>query len=123
MPTQPVHLDADPVRVTQMITNLLNNANKFTKRGGRIFLNVEVQGEQGLIQVRDEGMGIAAENLLHVFEMFAQINEDPGDANDELGIGLPLVRGLAAMHGGSVEASSGGIGMGPTFVLRLPVAQ
>lgn len=127
VPSQPVRLDADPVRVTQMITNLLNNANKFTTRGGRIFLDVEVQGEAVLIQVRDEGVGIAAENLAHIFEMFAQINEGPDGTNGGLGIGLTLVRSLAAMHGGSVEASSGGrcwngrhICIAPAFVGLFP---
>jgi signal transduction histidine kinase len=123
MPAQPVHLDADPVRVAQMITNLLNNANKFTERGGRIFLDVEVEGEEVRIKVRDEGVGIALENLAHVFEMFAQINKEPGGARGGLGIGLTLVRSLAAMHGGSVEVSSAGIGMGATFVLRLPLSR
>lgn len=120
MPSQQVHLNADPVRVTQMITNLLNNANKFSGRGGRIFLDVEAQGEEVRIQVRDEGVGIAAENLVRVFDMFAQIHDGSSGANGGLGIGLTLVRSLAAMHGGSVEVSSGGVGMGATFLLRLP---
>jgi signal transduction histidine kinase len=123
MPSQRVHLDADPVRVTQMITNLSNNAHKFTSRDGRVFLDVEVQDEDILIHVRDEGVGIAAENLARIFDMFAQISEGPDGSNGGLGIGLPLVRSLAAMHGGSVEVSSGGIGMGATFVLRLPASQ
>lgn len=122
MPAEPISLHADPVRVTQMITNLLNNAHKFTGRGGRIFLNVEVQGEEVHVQVRDEGVGIAADKLAQIFEMFAQVNEGPDGANAGLGIGLTLVRSLAAMLGGSVDAASGGLGMGATFCLRLPVS-
>jgi signal transduction histidine kinase len=121
-PSQPVYLDADPVRVTQMVTNLLNNACKFTGRDGRIFLEVATEGDEAIIRVRDEGIGIVADELERVFEMFSQVSKGPDSTNDGLGIGLTLVRSLARMHGGSVEAYSEGIGMGSEFVLRLPLS-
>lgn len=123
MPAWPVYLDADPVRVAQMVTNLLNNANKFTSQGGGICLEVGVHGEEVFIRVRDEGVGIAPDNLERVFDMFAQVGEGPNGTNRGLGIGLALVRSLATMHGGSVEAHSDGIGHGSEFVLRLPLSQ
>ncbi|WLI90541.1 GAF domain-containing sensor histidine kinase [Massilia sp. R2A-15] len=122
-PSQPVYLEADAVRVTQMVTNLLNNACKFTGKDGRIFLEVTTEGADVLIRVRDEGVGIAADQLGRVFEMFSQVSKGPGSPHDGLGIGLTLVRSLARMHGGSVEASSAGIGAGSEFLLRLPLKQ
>jgi signal transduction histidine kinase len=121
--SQPIYLDADPVRVTQMITNLLNNAYKFSNIGGGIGVEADVQGTDVLIRVRDAGVGIAPDDLVRVFDMFAQISEGPNGTNAGLGIGLTLVRSLAAMHGGSVDAFSDGIGRGTEFVLRLPLSQ
>jgi len=121
LPGHSVVLQADPVRVTQMITNLLSNASKFTAAGGRIFLDVALQDGDVLIRVRDEGIGIATDHIGAVFAMFSQVGAVRDGANNGLGIGLHLVRGLAHMHGGSIDAHSEGEGKGAEFVLRLPV--
>jgi len=117
----PLLLDADAVRLTQILTNLLNNAAKYTDPGGHIVLKAARKGAQAVIRVRDDGRGIAADQLVSVFDMFAQVR-DPALRNGEgLGIGLALVRKLVEMHGGTVEAHSAGLGQGSEFVLRLPL--
>jgi len=120
-PAQPVYLDADPVRVTQMIANLLHNACKFTGPAGRIELALVVHGKEVQVRVRDDGIGIAPEQMAHLFTMFSQGSSVPVPGQHGLGIGLALVRGLARMHGGDVEAFSAGSGAGAEFVLRLPM--
>ena len=122
LPPQPVYLDADPARLAQVIGNLLNNAGKFTDRGGHVWLSVELEGRQGVIRVRDNGIGIAAEELPRLFDMFAQVDTTLERSRDGLGIGLTLVRTLVEMQGGTVEAHSGGLGLGSEFIVRLPVA-
>jgi signal transduction histidine kinase/ActR/RegA family two-component response regulator len=122
MPAQPVHLEADPARLAQVIGNLLNNACKFTDRGGRVSLNVEVADDQAVVQVRDNGIGIAAEDLPRVFDMFAQVDTSLERSRDGLGLGLTLVKTLVELHDGSVEAHSDGPGRGSTFTMRLPIA-
>lgn len=121
LPAHPVPLYADPVRVAQMVTNLLNNASKCTGVGGRIVLAVAIAGETVEICVRDDGIGIAPQHLNSIFTMFSQIHSVREAANDGLGIGLNLVQNLAQLHGGSIEARSEGEGMGAEFVLRLPL--
>jgi PAS domain S-box-containing protein len=121
MPSAPVYLDADPTRVTQIVGNLLNNAGKFTDKGGHVWLAVEQEGEQAVIRVRDNGIGIAAEHLPGLFEMFAQVDTSLERSRDGLGIGLTLVKTLVEMHGGTVEARSQGLGRGSEFTVRLPV--
>ncbi|MGB2712742.1 MAG: PAS domain S-box protein [Vicinamibacterales bacterium] len=121
LPSQPVHLDADPARLAQVIGNLLNNACKFTDKGGHVWLTVEQAGEHALIRVRDTGIGIAAENIPHLFEMFAQVDSSLERSRDGLGIGLTLVKTLVEMHGGTVEAHSDGLGRGSELTVRLPV--
>jgi CheY-like chemotaxis protein len=116
-----MHLDADPTRLAQVISNLLNNAAKYTEKGGHIWLTAERQGNEVVVSVRDTGIGIAAEHLPHLFEMFSQITPALERSQGGLGIGLWLVRGLVDLHGGRVEARSGGIGMGSEFIIRLPV--
>jgi PAS domain S-box-containing protein len=122
LPPEPVYLDIDPVRVTQVLSNLLNNAAKYTDRGGRIGLSAERQGSDAVVAVRDTGVGIPADKLPHVFEMFTQVEGSSARAQGGLGLGLTLVKRLTEMHGGSVEARSGGPGRGSEFVVRLPVA-
>jgi PAS domain S-box-containing protein len=122
LPEEPVPLDADPVRMTQVVSNLLNNAAKYTNPGGRIEVRAWREGEEALILVRDSGIGIASEDLPRVFDLFSQVHGDPARAPGGLGVGLSLVRGLVQMHGGTVDARSGGRGRGSEFLVRLPVS-
>lgn len=122
LPSEPLILDADPVRLSQIFTNLLDNAAKYTEAGGTITLTAARQGAAATISVRDNGVGIPAELLPRVFEIFTQVDRSLGRAQGGLGIGLALVRSLVEMHGGSVEADSAGLGRGSTFVVRLPLA-
>src|SRR5215471_8819100 len=121
LPSDPILVDGDPVRLAQVVGNLLNNACKFTEQGGRIGISVESEDSQAVIRVRDTGIGIAPADLARIFEMFAQVERPLERARDGLGVGLALVRNLVEMHGGSVEARSDGVGRGAEFVVRLPV--
>ena len=121
LPVEPVTLDADPVRLAQIVSNLLNNAAKYTPPGGRVALHVERHGGEVEIRVTDNGIGIAPENLRRIFDMFTQVEGDTSQAQGGLGIGLALVKGFVVLHGGSVEARSDGPGRGSEFRLRLPV--
>jgi PAS domain S-box-containing protein len=122
LPPGPVLLHADPTRLAQVFGNLLTNAAKYTDRGGRIRLTAELQGGEVVVSVKDSGIGIAAEHLPRLFEMFAQVGSALERSQGGLGIGLSLVKGLVEMHGGTVRASSEGPGRGSEFVVRLPVA-
>src|SRR4029077_3408612 len=106
LPPHPVYLEADPARLAQVIGNLLNNACKFTDRGGHVWLRVDQEGDQALIRVRDTGIGIAADDRPRLFEMFAQVDTSLERSRDGLGIGLTLVRSLVEMHGGTVQVQS-----------------
>ena len=121
LPPQPVYLDADLTRLAQIVGNLLNNACKFTKKGGRISVSVERECEQAVIRVRDNGIGIAAEQLPCIFDMFTQLDVSLGRSLSGLGIGLMLVKNLVELHGGTVEAHSAGLGQGTEFVVRLQI--
>ncbi|WP_159397044.1 ATP-binding protein [Sorangium cellulosum] len=123
VPPGPIHLDADPTRLAQVLSNLLTNAAKYTDPGGRIRLSVERQGGEVVLAVRDTGIGIAAEHLPGLFQMFSQITPALERSQGGLGIGLSLVRGLVELHGGRVAASSDGPGKGSEFSVRLPVAE
>ena len=120
LPTQPVHLSADPTRLEQILLNLLNNAAKYTDPGGHISLSVEENGGEAVIRVKDTGVGISAEFLPKVFEVFTQADRNLSRCRGGLGIGLALVQKLAEMHGGRAEAHSDGIGKGSEFLVRLP---
>jgi signal transduction histidine kinase/integral membrane sensor domain MASE1 len=122
LPESPVVLDVDPVRVEQVLTNLLANAARFTPRGGRIDLTVEPEGGEAVIRVRDNGIGIRAEMVPRIFELFAQADRVPGEVAHGLGIGLTLVQRLVELHGGRVAARSGGRGQGSEFEVRLPLS-
>lgn len=122
LPPQPVYLDADPVRLSQVVSNLLNNACKFVRQGGRISLTAARHGKDVVIAVRDNGIGIPPDKLNSIFDMFSQLDQSLERSNGGLGIGLTLARRLVELHGGSIEAHSGGIGQGSEFVVRLPVA-
>lgn len=121
LPSEPICLNADPARLAQIVGNLLNNACKFTDTGGRISLVVEREGAQVAIRVSDNGVGIAAEDLPRIFDMFTQIDSSVERSRTGLGIGLTLVKTLVEMHGGTVEAHSDGPGRGSEFVVRLPL--
>ena len=118
---EPLPLDADPTRLAQVLGNLLNNAAKYTPAGGRITLRARRDGAQALIEVKDSGVGIPAESIATVFDMFTQVGQNMGRAQGGLGIGLSLVRRLAELHGGSAAAASPGAGLGSTFSVRLPL--
>ena len=120
LPESPIYLDADPIRLAQAVSNLLNNAAKFTDRGGHIWLVVERNGSDAVITVRDTGVGISRAMLPHVFEMFTQGEQAHSRTLGGLGIGLTLVKRVVEMHGGTVAADSAGQNMGSTFVIRLP---
>jgi PAS domain S-box-containing protein len=122
MPSDPICLDADPVRLAQVLANLLNNAAKFTDKPGEIRLAVRLEKDKVLITVRDTGSGIRRDMLPRIFDMFTQ-GEPSGVHRGGLGIGLTLVRSLVEMHGGSVEAQSEGPGRGSEFTVRLPLAE
>src|SRR5581483_629934 len=122
LPPEPVPLDADLTRLAQAVTNLLNNAAKYTDRGGRVWLAAERQGSDAVVTVRDTGVGIPADMLPRIFDMFTQVGQSLDRARGGLGIGLTLVKRLVELHGGTVAAHSPGPGHGSTFTVRLPVA-
>ena len=122
IPAEPIVLDADPARLGQVLLNLLNNAAKYMEPNGSIWVTAEQQRDHVLIRVKDTGIGIPADMLPRVFEMFTQVDRSLERAEGGLGIGLPLVQRLVAMHGGVVEARSDGPGMGSEFIVRLPLA-
>jgi CheY-like chemotaxis protein len=111
---------ADPVRLSQVFGNLLNNAGKYTSRGGRITVTAERRGHDAIVAVEDNGMGIPPDELDSIFDMFAQVDRSVERSQGGLGIGLTLVKRLVQMHGGSVEARSEGEDRGSRFVVRLP---
>ena len=117
----PLVMSGDPTRLTQCVANLLNNAAKFTPAGGRIAISAGREGSVALVRVRDNGIGIARENLDDIFGLFSQVAPNLQRSQGGLGIGLALVRGLAELHGGTVQAASEGLGHGCEFTLRLPL--
>ena len=121
LPDAVVCLEADPARMAQVLSNLLTNAAKYTPPGGHIRLAARIDGDQLVVTVSDTGIGIPADMLPRVFEMFMQVDKALGRATDGLGIGLTLARRIVEMHGGTIEASSGGPGTGSEFTIRLPV--
>jgi len=121
VPPQPLHLDADLVRLAQVFINILNNAAKYTKQGGHIWLTAEREGSDAVVSVRDNGLGIPADMVGRIFDMFTQVHRSIGQSQGGLGIGLTLVRRLVDMHDGSIEARSNGPDQGSEFVVRLPL--
>ena len=122
LPDGPVRVSGDPVRLVQMLINLLDNAARFTQSGGHIQVRLECAGTTAEIQVQDDGPGIPMDLLPKVFDLFRQGPRGPDRAQGGLGLGLALVRELALLHGGDATAASPGPGLGTTFVLRLPLA-
>jgi len=123
LPPEPVEIEADPLRLSQAISNLLHNAAKYTDPGGVIQLTAEVTAGELRIAVSDSGIGLDPDVLPTLFQMFAQIHSPIDRTEGGLGIGLALVRGLVALHGGTVDATSAGAGQGSTFIIRLPGAR
>jgi PAS domain S-box-containing protein len=121
LPPNPVEIDADPMRMSQVLSNLLTNAAKYTDAGGHIGLAARIESRTLHIAVRDSGIGIPAEALQEIFRMFAQIDSATSRADGGLGIGLALVKGIVDLHDGRIEASSGGAGMGSEFRVLLPL--
>ncbi|MGZ5222778.1 MAG: hybrid sensor histidine kinase/response regulator [Burkholderiales bacterium] len=126
-----LYVHADPVRLEQIVGNLLNNASKYTQRGGEIFLTLDeaVEGDVAhggrlaVVRVRDNGPGIAADKLASVFNMFMRATRSIDQEHGGLGVGLTLVRRLTELHGGTVDAHSEGLGKGSEFVVRLPLIE
>lgn len=122
VPEPTPYIDADPVRIEQIFSNLLTNAAKYTDRGGTIKVQACVQNNSVVVRVVDNGIGISAELLPHLFELFSQDHAVIERSEGGLGIGLSLVRGLVRMHGGTIEARSEGKGRGSEFIVRLPLS-
>ncbi|WAS93174.1 ATP-binding protein [Nannocystis punicea] len=122
IPPAPIVLDADPVRLAQVFSNLFTNAAKYTEPGGAIRVSAAVHGARVQVRVADTGVGIAAEHLPRLFEMFSQVGPTETRSEGGLGIGLALARGLVEMHGGEITARSPGLGRGSEFVVDLPLA-
>lgn len=120
LPPEPLALTADPIRLAQILSNLLNNAGKYTEQGGHIWLSVTCEDSDAVFRVRDTGIGIPAEMLSKIFDLFTQADRALDRSQGGLGIGLTLVRYLVEMHGGAVEARSDGPGSGSEFVIRIP---
>ena len=122
LPQEALYLDADSTRLTQAFMNLLNNAAKYMDRGGRIDVSIRKEQTQVVLRVRDSGIGLPADRLTSVFEMFSQVETALSRSRGGLGIGLSLTQRLVHMHGGTVEARSEGLGRGSEFEVRLPLA-
>lgn len=122
VPEQPVFIDADLTRVAQIITNILNNAAKYSPRGGKITLSAGEENGEAVLRISDTGRGIPAEMLTNIFDLFGQLEASSEENQGGLGIGLSVVKKLVEMHGGSVEAASEGLGQGSVFLVRLPLA-
>jgi two-component system CheB/CheR fusion protein len=118
LPPLPIVLDVDPVRIGQMIGNLLDNSVKYTPAGGHVSVSATIEAEMALVKIEDDGIGISPDVLPHIFELFTR--DEHATDRPGLGVGLSVVQHLAALHGGSVEARSDGVGKGSSFGLRLP---
>jgi signal transduction histidine kinase/CheY-like chemotaxis protein len=120
VPVDPIQFTADPLRVAQVLSNLLTNAAKYTDPEGQIGLLARCEGDDVVIRVRDSGIGISAAALPRVFNMFSQVHSTTDRSEGGLGIGLALAQGLIELHGGTIEANSQGLGCGSEFTVRLP---
>jgi len=114
-------VEGDEVRLTQIFINLLSNASKYTPNGGQIWLSARKENGNAVVSVKDDGLGISADKLHHLFEMFYQVDHSIGRSADGLGIGLSLAQRLVELHGGAIRAFSDGPGKGSEFVVQLPV--
>jgi signal transduction histidine kinase/integral membrane sensor domain MASE1/ActR/RegA family two-component response regulator len=121
LPPEPLWLNGDVVRLAQVVSNLLNNAAKYTEKGGKIWLTCARDKDEAVVRVRDTGIGIAPEMMSRIFDLFVQARRAHDRAQGGMGIGLTLVRSLVEMHGGSAEAHSDGPGKGSEFVVKFPI--
>jgi signal transduction histidine kinase/ActR/RegA family two-component response regulator len=121
LPDRPVFLNGDATRLAQVLSNLLNNAAKYTNRGGKVRLSARVEDKTLVVTVADNGIGIAPDMIASVFEMFVQVDSTLERTNAGLGVGLSLARRLVELHHGTIEANSAGIGRGTEFTVRLPI--
>lgn len=117
-----IPIDADPVRFDQIISNLLANAEKYSKPGGRIDVTTFIEGGQAVARIEDDGVGIAPEMLERIFDLFAQVDQTIDRSRGGMGVGLTLVRNLVELHGGEVRVRSDGVGKGSCFEIRFPLA-
>jgi signal transduction histidine kinase len=121
LPAAPVFVFADPTRLEQIVANLLNNAARYTPAGGKIEVACHVEGRDVVIEVADNGVGIAPDMLERIFDTFVQVGAEPRGLEGGLGLGLTLVRNLSELHGGSAHAESQGPSSGTRFIVRLPI--
>jgi CheY-like chemotaxis protein len=121
VPAEPIYLQADPVRLSQVFGNLLNNSCKYTSAGGKIGVTLERREGEAIVSIEDNGIGIPPDKTESIFDMFNQVDQSLARSQGGLGIGLALVRRLVEMHGGSVRAASAGPGQGSKFTVRLPI--
>jgi signal transduction histidine kinase/CheY-like chemotaxis protein len=121
LPDEAVSIFGDPTRLSQVVVNLLSNAEKFTRENGRIDVELIRRGQMAVLSVRDDGIGIPPENLERIFDLYTQIDRPPAPSERGLGIGLTLVRKLVELHGGDVRAESAGVGCGSAFFVSLPL--
>jgi signal transduction histidine kinase len=120
LPPEAIEAEADPLRLTQVLVNLINNAVKYTPEGGVVTVSLRVDDGHALISVSDTGAGMAPDSLPRVFDLYMQVPMDHRPLDSGLGIGLSLVKQFVELHGGSVSASSAGLGQGSRFEVRLP---
>jgi signal transduction histidine kinase/CheY-like chemotaxis protein len=120
IPAEPLFVEGDATRLSQVFGNVLHNAIKFTPAGGRIAASAELVGDEAVIRIRDTGVGVPQPMLSEIFEMFQQVDQSLGRSHGGLGIGLTLVKRLVELHGGTITAHSEGMGKGSEFVIRLP---
>lgn len=120
LPLTPIELEGDATRLTQVVTNLLTNGVRYTGEGGQVWLSLSHHQHQAILQVRDNGIGLATDQLTTIFELFVQVDQSTARSKGGLGLGLTLVKRLVALHGGYVEAHSEGLGRGSTFTVHLP---
>jgi PAS domain S-box-containing protein len=121
LPAEPVWLEGDAARLEQAVINLLDNAAKYTPEGGKVWVNLQPEGNEVTLRVRDTGVGIAPELLPRIFDLFTQADRTPDRSQGGLGIGLSLTQRLVELHGGKIEAHSAGLGQSSEFIVRLPV--
>jgi CheY-like chemotaxis protein len=121
LPHRPVMVNGDAVRLEQIVSNLLENASKYTEPGGHVELKVGQRAGEAMLSVRDDGIGLAPESQELIFELFAQVDGSLARTSGGLGIGLTLVRRLLDLHGGRIEVRSAGLGQGAEFIVRLPL--
>lgn len=121
LPPETVQLEGDPVRLTQILVNLLNNAAKYTPKGEKIWLSATIEGDRAIVSVKDTGVGIEADKLPHVFDKFYQVDRSLERSESGLGLGLTLTRRLVELHGGTLQARSEGLGKGSEFIVSLPI--